>query len=144
MSENTELMFKELADLGYKPERFTSSMQHCQGEGVKFEYAIKDGSRAGEKVLIGLVVPDPRGRWPEVAPHWILVSPIDTVLEEQVKANRENGQHGSVERYTDENGVEWMAISAPADDFWDQIEHPDSKSVKTYLERHMRRIWMAR
>ena len=143
MSENTELMFKELEYLDYKPERFSSSMRHCQGEGVKFEYVIKDGSRSGEKVMIGLVVSDSRGTWPEVAPHWILVSPIDTVLEEQVKANR-NGQQGSAERYTDKNGVEWMAISAPVADFWDQIEPPDSKSIRTYLERHMRRIWGAR
>ena len=89
-------------------------------------------------MLIGLVVPESRGTWPEATPHWILISPVDTVLEEQVKAK------GSVERYEDEDGVKWMAISAPVKDFWDKIEPPDSKSVKTYIERHIRRIWDAR
>ena len=138
MSENARLLAEELIDLGYEPENFVSKMQHCQGEGVKFEYPIEDGSQSGEKVLIGLVVPESRGTWPEATPHWILISPVDTVLEEQVKAK------GSVERYEDEDGVKWMAISAPVKDFWDKIEPPDSKSVKTYIERHIRRIWDAR
>ena len=138
MSENARLLAEELIDLAYEPENFVSKMQHCQGEGVKFEYPIEDGSQSGEKVLIGLVVPESRGTWPEATPHWILISPVDTVLEEQVKAK------GSVERYEDEDGVKWMAISAPVKDFWDKIEPPDSKSVKTYIERHIRRIWDAR
>ena len=62
----------------------------------------------------------------------------------EVQANRGGGQHGCVERYEDEDGVEWMAISAPVRDFWDQIDDPNGKSVKTYLERHIRRIWEAR
>ena len=143
MSERERLLTEELRNLGYEPESFVSTMRHCRGEGVKFEYQIMDGSRSGEKVLIGLVVPDSRGTWPEVTPHWILISPGDTVLEEQVRANR-GGQQGSVERYVDEDGVEWMAISAPVNDFWDKIEPPDSKSVKTYIEWHIRRIWDAR
>ena len=143
MSENTRLLAEELRNLDYEPESFISTMHHCRGEGVKFEYTIKDGSRSGEKVLIGLVVPESRGTWPEATPHWILISPVDTVLEEQVQANR-GGQHGCVERYVDEDDVEWMAISAPVKDFWDKIEPPDSKNVKTYIERHIQRIWDAR
>lgn len=143
MSKSARLLAEELRSLGYEPEIFVSTMHHCVGEGVKFEYQIEDGSRSGEKVLIGLVVPEPRGTWPEATPHWILISPVDIVLEEQVQANR-GGQQGSVERYVDEEDVEWMAISAPVKDFWDKIEPPDSKSVKTYIKRHIRRIWDAR
>ena len=128
MSKSAQLLAEELRSLGYEPEIFVSTMRHCLGEGVKFEYEIEDGSRFGEKVLIGLIVPESRGTWPEATPHWILVSPVDIVLEEQVKANR-GGQQGSVERYVDEEGIEWMAISAPVKDFWDKIEPPDSKSV---------------
>lgn len=138
MSESAQLLAEELQNLNYEPEIFVSAMHHCPGEGVKFKYRIEDGSRSGEEVLIGLVVPESRGTWPEVTPHWILISPVDTVLEEQVKAT------GSAERYKDEDGIEWMAISAPVKDFWDKIEPPDSKSVKTYIERHIRRIWDAR
>ena len=143
MSENARLLAEELINLGYEPENFVSKMQHCQGEGIKFEYPIEDGSQSGEKVLIGLVVSESRGTWPEATPHWILISPVDTVLEEQVQANR-GDQQGSVERYVDEDGIEWMAISAPVKDFWDKIEPPESKSVETYIKRHIRRIWAAR
>ena len=81
-------------------------------------------------MLLGLVIPDVVGAWPEVTPHWIHIYPPDSVLEEQVQANRGGGQHGCVERYEDEDGVEWMAISAPVRDFWDQIDDPNGKSVK--------------
>ena len=144
MSKNGRLFSSELERLGYTPQPFSTSMRHCRGEGVKFEYQIKDGSRIGETVLLGLIIPDVVGAWPEVTPHWIHISPPDSVLEEQVQANRGGGQHGCVERYEDEDGVEWMAISAPVRDFWDQIDDPNGKSVKTYLERHIRRIWEAR
>ncbi len=143
MSKNGQLLSDELERLGYIPQPFTTSMKHCPGEGVKFEYQIKDGSRTGETVLLGLVIPDVAGAWPEVTPHWIHISPPDSVLEEQVQANRD-GQPGCVERYEDQEDTEWMAISAPVTDFWDQIDDPNGKSVKTYLERHIRRIWEAR
>ena len=143
MSKNASLFSDELGRLGYVPQPFFTSMRHCSGEGIKFEYRIKDGSRAGETVLLGLVIPDDAGAWPEVTPHWINISPPDSVLAEQVQANR-GGQTGCVERYKDADGVEWMAISAPVTDFWDHIDDPNGKSVKTYLERHIRRIWAAR
>ena len=143
MSENGRLLSDELDRLGYKPQPFSTPMRHCPGEGVKFEYRIKDGSRIGETVLLGLVIPDAAGAWPEIAPHWVHISPPDRVLEEQVQAHRGDGQ-GSVERYKDEEDVEWMAISAPVTDFWDQIDTPNGKNAKTYLERHIRRIWAVR
>ena len=144
MHENVRLLSDELEGLGYTPQRFATTMQHCRGEGIKFEYRIADGSRTGETVLLGLVIPDSVGAWPEGTPHWIHISPPDGVLEEQVKAHRRDGQQGSVERYDDQEGVEWMAISAPVKDFWDKIDTPNGKSVETYIERHLRRIWAAR
>ena len=143
MSENGRLLSDELKRLGYTPQQFYTSMRHCSGEGIKFEYRIADGSRAGETVLLGLVIPDSAGAWPEVTPHWIHISPPDRILEEQVQAKRGDGQ-GCVERYEDQEGVKWMAISAPVTDFWDQIDEPNGKSVETYLKRHIRRIWAAR
>ena len=143
MSENGRLLSDELDRLGYKPQPFSTPMRHCPGEGVKFKYRIKDGSRIGETVLLGLVIPDVAGAWPEIAPHWIHISPPDSVLREQVQANRGDGQ-GCVERYEDQEGIEWMAISAPVKDFWDQIDEPNGKSAETYLERHIRCIWAAR
>ena len=143
MLENVRLLSEELKSLGYTPHPFATPMQHCAGEGVKFEYQIADGSRTGETVLLGLVIPDSAGTWPEATPHWIHISPPDSVLEEQVKAHRGNSQ-GCVERYDDQEGVKWMAISAPVKDFWDKIDTPNGKNVETYIQRHIRRIWAAR
>ena len=138
MADNVQLLSEELKRLGYLPQWFATPMQHCPGEGIKFEYRIEDGSRTGETVMLGVVIPKDAGTWPEATPHWIHISPPDSVLEEQVRAQ------GTAERYKDDNGVEWMAISAPVKDFWDQIDEPNGKNAKTYIERHVRRIWAAR
>ena len=37
-----------------------------------------------------------------------------------------------------------MAISAPPNDFWDQVDTPNGKNMEAYLNRHIRRIWSAR
>ena len=131
MFENVRLLSEELAGLGYAPRRFYSPMQHSRGEGIKFEYRIADGSRTGETVLLGLIIPEEVGAWPEGTPHWIHISPPDSVLEEQVKAHRGKGQ-GCVDRYNDQEGVEWMAISTPVKDFWDKIDTPNGKSAEMY------------
>lgn len=138
MTENVHLLSKELERMGYRTHRFVTPLRQCPGEGLKFQYSIEDGSRTGETVMLGLVIPESAGAWPEATPHWIHISPPDSVLEEQVKVR------GVVKRYKDHEGVEWMAISAPVEDFWDQIEEGDGKNAKTYLERHLRRIWAAR
>ena len=143
MIENARLLAEELKRLGYAPERFNIPIAKRPGEGVKFEYLIKDGSRTGETVVLGLVISDKEGAWPEATPHWIYICPPDSVLAEQVQAHRGNGQ-GCVKCDKDQEGVEWMAISAPVKDFWDQIEESNGKNVATYLERHVRRIWSAR
>ena len=143
MNDNAQLLFGELKQLDYKPEFFDCPIKECSGKGVKFEYQIIDGSRSDETVVLGLVIPESMGAWPEVTPHWIHICPPDSVLEEQVQANRGNNQ-GTIRRYKDQEGIEWLAISAPVKDFWDQIEEPNGKNVATYLERHVRRVWGAR
>ena len=143
MKDNFQLLSEELKQLGYKPEHFAIQLNFCSGDGVKFEYEIMDGSRSSEIVTLGLVIPEAAGKWPEVTPHWIHISPPDSVLEEQVQANRGNGK-GTVYRYTAQGGVKWLAISAPVNDFWDLIEEPNGKNMANYLERHIRRIWSAR
>ena len=143
MNENVRLLFEELKDLGYEPEYLCCQLDVCTGEGARFTYEITDGSRSGESVLLGLVIPETASTWPEGTPHWIHISPPDSVLEEQVQAHRGNAQ-GNTRRYTDQEGVEWLLISAPVKDFWDQIEEPNGKNMSTYLERHIKRIWSYR
>ena len=141
MSQNAERMAAELIALDYRPKPFTAPQAQGGAEGVQFQYRILDGSRSGETVILGLAVHSNEGQWPEVAPHWLYLSPPDDVLAELVQGS---ASRGVVNRYDGENGSTWMAISAPPRDFWDQIEKPDSKSMKTYLDRHLRRIWRAR
>lgn len=141
MSRNSDRMAEELVRLGYQPEPFMAPKEQGGGEGVRFNYRIEDGSRSGETVTLGLAMHPNEGEWPEVAPHWLYLSPRDDVLAEQVQ-----GSHspGVVNCYKDDNGLAWMVISAPPEDFWDQIETSDGKSMNTYLDRHVRRIWRAR
>ena len=141
MSRNSERMASELVGLGYAPEPFTAPEDQGGAEGVRFEYPIGDGSRAGETVNLAVALHENEGEWPEVAPHWVYVSPPDSVLGELVKGSQ---RRGVVATYEFENGECWMAISAPPEDFWDRIETPDGKNMETYLERHIRRIWRVR
>ena len=141
MSKNSERMTAELVELRYRPSSFTAPQQQGGADGVRFEYRIEDGSRAGEIVTLAVAVHENEGEWPEVAPHWVYVSPPDNVLAEQVKGSL---SPGAVESYQCADGHDWMAISAPPRDFWDQIDAPNGKNMKAYLDRHIRRIWSAR
>lgn len=143
MDDSIKPLFHELRNLGYEPRTFQTAMRHCPGTGLSFDYEITDGSRKGQNVVLGFVIPANAGVWPEATPHWIHISPIDSVLEQQVLANRGNSS-GSVERYQDVDGREWMAISAPVKDFWDKIDTPDGKNAAAYIQQHIRRIWAAR
>ena len=77
MTGNAERMAEDLRGLGYDPVLFSTP----KGHGVKFEYRIGDGSREGEVVMLGMAMRDRDGEWPEIPPHWVLVSPPDEALE---------------------------------------------------------------
>lgn len=141
MSNNSERMAAELAELRYDTSPFAAPEQQGGATGVRFPYQIKDGSRAGETVILALAMHQNEGEWPEVAPHWLYLSPPDPVLEELVKGSP---TPGAIQNFQCADGLDWMAISAPPSDFWDQIDAPNSKNMETYLNRHIRRIWSAR
>ena len=141
MSKNSERMVAELKGLNYQASPFTAPEQQGGADGVRFPYSIKDGSRMGETVTIAVAVHENEGEWPEVAPHWLYVSPPDEVLAEQVKGSP---SPGAVQNFECDEGLQWMAISAPPSDFWDQIDTHGEKNMDTYLERHVRRIWSVR
>ena len=141
MSANSERMAAELIGLGYRTGSFRAPQEQGGADGVQFEYPIKDGSRDGDTVTLAVAVHENEGQWPEMAPHWVYLSPPDDVLAEQVKGSQ---SPGAVATYEFANGQTWMAISAPPRDFWDQIDTPDGKNMRIYLDRHIRRIWSAR
>ena len=78
-------MAEELVELGYRPDPFTAPEQQGAADGVRFEYRIEDGSRTGDTVTLAVAVHENEGKWPEVVPHWLYISPPDTVLAEQVR-----------------------------------------------------------
>lgn len=141
MSTNSERMSAELVELGYQPAPFKAPQEQGGADGVKFDYRIRDGSREGDTVKLAVAVHENEGQWPEVAPHWVYLCPADDVLGEQVKGSQ---PPGVVANFECENRQVWMVISAPPSDFWDQIDSKDGKNMRTYLERHIRRIWSAR
>ena len=53
---------------------------------------------------------------------------------------------GAIQTSQCADGLDWMAISVPrrATSMRDQIDTPNGKNMKTYLNRHVRRIWSAR
>lgn len=141
MSYNAECMAAELTRMGIEPRPFVAPQDQGGAEGVQFDYLIEDGSRAGETVTLGIAVHKDEGQWPEIAPHWVYISPPDTVLAELVKGSK---SPGVVRHHHCDDGQVWMVISAPPSDFWDTIEKPKSKNMETYLQRHIRRIWSTR
>ena len=141
MSNNSERIAAELAELRYRTSPFTAPQQQGGGDGVRFQYRIEDGSRAGETVILAVAMHQNEGEWPEVAPHWLYLSPPDLVLAELVKGSR---SPGAIQTFQCADGHDWMAISAPPSDFWDQIDTPNGKNMEAYLDRHVRRIWSAR
>ena len=134
-------MAAELVELGYRPRPFTAPQEQGGADGVMFEYRIEDGSRENDTVTLAMAVHENEGEWPEVAPHWVYLSPPDEVLGEQVKGAR---SPGVVDYFEYENGQAWMVISAPPSDFWDQIDTQAGKNMEGYLNSHIRRIWSAR
>ena len=122
MSDNINKIKRELESLGYE----TCLSGSPQGEVVSFPYIIETGSHKGKQVRLGISMQGSEP-YPEYPPHWIHVSPpID------------DGKGGVVKRYSDGNGREWVAMSRPPQDIWDQLP---AKHMRGYLSEHLRRFW---
>ena len=122
MSDNINQVKRELESLGYE----TSLSDSPHGEVVSFLYIVETGSHKGKQVMLGISMQGSEP-YPEYPPHWIHISPpID------------DGRGGAVVKYSDANGQEWLALSRPPGDIWDQLL---TKHMHTYLSEHLRRFW---
>ena len=120
MSDDINRIKAELESWGYE----TSWSDSPHGKVVAFDYTVETGSHRGEKVTAGVSFQETG--YPDYPPHWIHVTPpID------------DGKGGAVERYN-ANGREWLAMSRPPGDIWDQLP---TKHMSTYISEHLRRIW---
>ena len=122
MSDSIDQIKAELESLGYETCLFDSS----QGKVVSFSpYIIEAGSHEGKPFKVGISMHGNK-LYPEYPPHWIHVSPPIN-----------DGRGGSSVRYS-ANGREWIALSRPPGDIWDQLP---TKHMSTYLTEHLRRFW---
>jgi len=122
MFDNIGRIKRELESLGYETD--LSDSPH--GEVVTFPYIVETGSHKGKQVTLGISMQGSEP-YPEHPPHWIHVSPpVD------------DGEAGTVIKYSDANGREWAALSRPLGEFWDQLP---TKHMMSYLNEHLRRFW---
>lgn len=121
MSDSIQRVQAELESLGYHASVFDGP----QGEVVTFDYTIEAGSHRGEQVTVGVSFQE--SGYPEYPPHWVHVTPpID------------DGKGGPVQKYSDESGRIWIALSRPPGDIWDRLP---TKHMDSYIKEHLRRIW---
>ena len=122
MPDNIDRIKSELEALGY--ETCLSDSPH--GEVVYFTYIVETGSWKGKPLTLGISMQGNES-YPEYPPHWIhLTPPID------------DGKGGAVEKYFDVKGREWVALSRPPGEIWDQLP---TKHMHAYLNEHLRRFW---
>lgn len=111
----------ELEGLGYQ----TVTRDSSQGRVVEFDYQVDTGKHRGQLFRLGISMQETG--YPEYPPHWIHISPPV-----------EDGLKGSVQRYRGGDGREWVAMSRPPSDLWDQLP---VKDMQSYLDHHLRRVW---
>lgn len=121
MSDSIERVRRELESLGHETSLFDSA----QGEVVSFAYTIEAGSHKDQQVAVGISFQEEG--YPEYPPHWVHVTPpVD------------DGRGGSVQRYHDAQGREWVAMSRPPGELWDRLP---TKNMDAYIKEHLRRLW---
>ena len=121
MSESIDRIQAELESLGYDTFLFNGP----RGAVVSFEYTIETGTHKGEQVKIGVSFQEVD--YPEYSPHWVHVSPPIG-----------DGKLGVIERHSDPDGRDWLAMSRPPGDFWDRLR---TKHMYAFINEHLRRIW---
>ena len=121
MSDDIGRMQADLECLGYS----TAIRDSAQGKVVEFDYQVETGKNRGKQFRIAISMQETG--YPEYPPHWIHVSPPVN-----------DGLGGSTSQYKDNDGREWMALSRPPGELWEQLP---TKDMKRYLDHHMRRFW---
>ncbi len=115
---------RELHDLGFDPKLVTDSS--CSHPPViMFDYSVSIGVHRGTTFRMGISFQE--DAYPEYPPHFVHVAGLSA-------ARLTKHTH-----YTYE-GVEWSVFSLPPSDFWDGLP-PESKNMKTYVQRHLARVW---
>ena len=122
MSDDIARIQSELKSLGYS----TALQNSPHGPvAIFFPYKVEVGFYKGTEVTLGISMQE--NGYPEYPPHWIHINP--PIYDEK---------GGAYNRYQDERGRKWIAMSRPPGPLWDQLP---TKCMRAYLSEHMRRIW---
>ncbi len=116
-----ETVCEELRALGYAPE----PMQLNGADAVIVDYRVEAGRYQGGEFRIAVSFQE--GGYLEYPPHFLHVRSLpDARLP----------VHSSHEY----EGATWSLSSVPPSDFWDGLL-PLEKTMKTFFQRHLTRIW---
>lgn len=116
----------ELREIGIDAQAIRFDNFPPSPEGVAFCYRVPTGRFRREKFRVALSFQE--NAYPEYAPHFIHIRDLDSssltpyLVHEQA------------------DGRSWRTFSAPPGDFWDDLP-PDQKTMKTYIHRHLARLW---
>ncbi len=121
MYSNIDRIRAQLDALDYK----TTIVESPRGQVVSFEYRVEAGTHKGKTFVLGLSFQGTE-EYPEYPPHWIHISPP---VDDQ--------KGGVVERY-EVDGRQWVAMSRPPGEVWDDMP---TKHMQNYLTEHVRRLW---
>ncbi len=116
-----ESVCRELHALGMQP----AVMQTPMGSAVTVEYFVPTGRYRGQSFRIAVSFQETN--YPEYPPHFLH---IRTLPESTLTPYR---------RY-EQDAETWSMFSVPPGDFWDRLP-PEAKTMKTYFNRHVPRIW---
>lgn len=115
---------RELRDLGFDPAIVTDPA--CPYRPViMFRYSVANGPHRGTTFRIGISFQE--DAYPEYPPHFVHVASLPAARLTK---------HSS---YSYQQ-VEWSVFSFPPSDFWDALP-PDAKNMRTYVNRHLARVW---
>ena len=119
-----DVVERELRDLGY-PLEVVDVPGFNFGRVVVFEYPVVTGRYRGGTFTVGVGFQDEG--YPEYPPHFVLIADLP---------------HAHLTKFSTHQleGREWSVFSAPPGDFWDTLA-PEEKNMKTYVRRHLTRVW---
>ena len=117
-----DVVQRELRDLELRPEVIDFP---GFGRVVVFDYAVPTGRYRGHTFRVGVAFQEEG--YPAYPPHFILIADLPHAYLTKYATHRYDGR-------------EWSVFSAPPGDFWDRLA-PADKNMKTYVHRHLLRLW---
>ena len=119
-----DVVERELRDLGYFSEA-VAVPDFNFGRVAMFRYSVSTGRYRGRTFRVGVGFQEEG--YPEYPPHFVFVAELPHANFTKWATRRIECQ-------------EWSVFSLPPSDFWDRLA-PAEKNMKTYLRRHLTRVW---